>query len=117
MRFTKGCDGYLASMTTANISPGPGRPARRVSAETKPSSRTSELVAYIVIVVGIFIASAAVGGHSATAHSPAQADPFTALDAWRLVTFLTIGYLVSRGLAKSGTRAFYDEYDGVTRNL
>ena len=31
-------------------------------------------------------------------------DPFGALDALQYVTFLAIGYMVARGLAKSGSR-------------
>ena len=34
---------------------------------------------------------------------------FGAQEAWFLVTLLTIGYLVSRGLAKSGSRDFYSD--------
>jgi hypothetical protein len=36
-------------------------------------------------------------------------DAFGAQDAWLYVTLRTIGYLLSRGLAKSGSREFYDE--------
>jgi hypothetical protein len=32
-------------------------------------------------------------------------DPFSAQDALRYITYLTIGYMVARGLAKSGTRS------------
>ena len=31
-------------------------------------------------------------------------DYFTAFDAWRLIAFLTIGYMIARGLAKAGSR-------------
>ena len=37
-----------------------------------------------------------------------NADPFGATTAARFVVYLTIGYLVSRGLAKSGSREAYD---------
>jgi hypothetical protein len=36
------------------------------------------------------------------------ADPVSALDALRYITFPTIGYLVARGLAKSRSRDHYD---------
>jgi hypothetical protein len=36
-------------------------------------------------------------------------DYFTADDAWRYITALTIGYMVSRGLAKAGSREPYWE--------
>ena len=39
-------------------------------------------------------------------------DVFRADEAWRLATFLTIGYLISRGLAKSGSREPYWEDRG-----
>jgi hypothetical protein len=73
-------------------------PARRVSTETKSSYKTTELIAYVFGVVGVLIASAMV-----------DASDFGAQEAWFYVTLLTIGYMVSRGLAKSGSRDFYDD--------
>ena len=72
--------------------------ARRISTETKASFKTTELVAYVAAVLGVLIASAVV-----------DASDFGAQEAWFYVTLLTIGYLVSRGLAKSGSRDFYDD--------
>jgi hypothetical protein len=74
------------------------RPARRVSTETKSSYKTTELIAYVVAVIGVLIASATV-----------DVSDFGAQEAWFYVTLLTIGYMVSRGLAKSGSRDFYDD--------
>lgn len=74
------------------------RPERRVSTETKSSYKTTELIAYVVAVLGVLIASATV-----------DATDFGAQEAWFYVTLLTIGYMVSRGLAKSGSRDFYDD--------
>ncbi len=74
--------------------------ARRVSTETKASFKTTELIAYLVGVVGVLVASALV-----------DASDFGAQEAWFYVTQLTIGYMVSRGLAKSGAREYYDEGD------
>jgi hypothetical protein len=71
---------------------------RRISTETKASFKTTELVAYVAAVLGVLIASAVV-----------DASDFGAQEAWFYVTLLTIGYLVSRGLAKSGSRDFYDD--------
>jgi len=34
---------------------------------------------------------------------------FGAQEAWFCVTLLTIGYMVSRGLAKSGSREYFDD--------
>jgi hypothetical protein len=77
------------------------RPARRAGDETKPSWKTTELAIYLVAVIGVLIASQAVGDGAADNGG----DYFAADKAWWYITLLTIGYLVSRGLAKSGTRA------------
>ncbi|MFP5220121.1 MAG: hypothetical protein ACLGIG_10370 [Actinomycetes bacterium] len=84
----------------------PGNRDRRVSTETKASVKTSELIAYVLAVLGVLIASAVVSsGDSGTD----EGDPFTADKAWLYITILTVGYLLSRGLAKSGSRDFYDD--------
>lgn len=75
-----------------------GHPARRVSTETKASFKTTELIAYVFGVLGVLIASAVV-----------DVSDFGAQEAWFYVTLLTIGYMVSRGLAKSGSRDFDDD--------
>lgn len=82
--------------TTANV-----RDERRISSETKPSFKTTELIAYVVAVLGVLIASAVT-----------DASDFGAQEAWRYITYLTIGYMIARGLAKSGARNFFDENDG-----
>lgn len=74
---------------------------RRVSTETKSSYRTTELIAYVVVAVAVLIASAVTDN-----------SDFGTQEAWFYLTLLTIGYMVSRGLAKSGSRDFYD---GTTR--
>jgi hypothetical protein len=74
-------------------------PARRISTETKASFKTTELIAYVATVLGVLIASAIV-----------DVRDFGPQEAWFYVTLLTIGYMVSRGLAKSGSRDFYDDY-------
>ena len=71
---------------------------RRISTETKASFKTTELIAYVAAVLGVLIASAVV-----------DTSDFGAQEAWFYITLLTIGYLVSRGLAKSGSRDFYDD--------
>jgi hypothetical protein len=50
----------------------------------------------------VLVASAAVS----TTH--AHVDYFRADKAWFYIVLLTIGYLVSRGLAKSGSREHYN---------
>ncbi len=66
--------------------------------ETKASFKTTELIAYVGAVIGVLVAAAMV-----------DASDFGAQEAWFYVTLLTIGYMVSRGLAKSGSRDFYDD--------
>jgi hypothetical protein len=80
---------------------------RRLSTETKAAFKTTEFVAYVAAVVGVLVAAAIV-----------DATDFGSQDAWFFVTLLTIGYMVSRGLAKSGSRDFYDSeqdnYDDIS---
>lgn len=76
-------------------------PVRR-STETKASFKTTELLVYVAAVVGVLIASYLVKTTSA------HPDYFRADRAWFFIVLLTIGYLVSRGLAKSGSRESYD---------
>jgi hypothetical protein len=64
-------------------------PTRRLSTET-------ELIAYVAAVIGVLAAAQI-------------SEDFGAQDAWFYVSLLTIGYMVSRGLAKSGSRDFYDD--------
>ena len=77
------------------------RSARRLVTETKASFKTTEFMAYVAIVVGVLIAAAVV--------DQADAGGLGAKQAWLYVTILTVGYMVSRGLAKSGSREPFDE--------
>ncbi len=80
-------------------------PPRRLSTETKAAFKTTEFIAYLAVLAGILIAGAlSKAGHHGAAH-----DPFRADRVWLYVTILTIGYMVSRGLAKAGSRQPYDE--------
>jgi hypothetical protein len=75
-------------------------PVRR-STETKSAFKTTELIAYVAAVAGVLIAALIVD----------NSDPGSlgARQAWLYVTILTVGYMVSRGLAKSGSRDPYTE--------
>jgi hypothetical protein len=86
--------------------------AQRLSTETKHSSRTSELFAFVAVVLGILIAAAVIKGGDTNG-----TDAFIAKDAWLYVSIVTAGYLVSRGLAKSGSRDPYTAHadDGRDR--
>jgi len=70
---------------------------RRHARETKPSFKTTELIVYLLSVLGALIASWVVDVND-------DGQRFSAYQGWFLVTLLTIGYLISRGLAKSGSR-------------
>ena len=78
-----------------------GAPRTRVSrrvGETKAFFKTTEFVVFIVATVGVLLASylvQATDGHN---------DYFQADKAWLYVVILSVGYMVSRGLAKSGSR-------------
>ena len=75
--------------------------AERFSTETKEASKTTELIAYVAAVVGVAI----------TAFTVDDSPDFGAERAWLYITILTVGYMVSRGLAKAGSTEPYDEYD------
>ena len=77
------------------------RPARRLATETKASFKTTEFFAFLAVVAGVLIAAAVV--------DQADAGGLGARQGWLYVTILTVGYMVSRGLAKSGSRQPYDE--------
>jgi hypothetical protein len=49
---------------------------------------------------------------SAASAGDGHEDYFRADRAWWYIVLLTIGYMVSRGLAKSGSRNAHDAYDG-----
>ncbi len=71
---------------------------RRLTTETKSAFKTTEFFVYVAAVVGVLLASLLVGTNEN------HADYFRADRAWFYVVLLTIGYLGSRGLAKSGSR-------------
>ena len=72
------------------------RPRRVYPIETKPFFLTSEFVGAVLVIAGIAITAAA-------------SDAFGAWRAWILISAVTVGYLVSRGIAKSGTRSHADD--------
>ncbi|GAB2973783.1 hypothetical protein [Frigoribacterium salinisoli] len=80
----------------------------RLSTETKASFKTTELIAYVLILIGMFIAAAVTDNGD-------DGQGFGADQVWLYATILTVGYMVSRGLAKSGSREFYDDEDHVAR--
>ena len=76
-------------------------PRRRLTTETKSAFKTTELVVFVLSVDGVLIAAA-------VTDIGEDGQGFGAKSAWLYVSLLTIGYLVSRGLAKSGSRHHED---------
>ena len=66
-------------------------PRSRGLDETKWAMKTTEMMAYVATVVAVLLAAKI-------------DDSLDGRGAWQLVTALTVGYLISRGLAKSGSR-------------
>jgi hypothetical protein len=80
----------------------PASPSRvRRADETKPAFKTTEFIAYVAILVGVFVAGLVIKG--------GDTDEFKAPVVWLYAVILTFGYLVSRGIAKSGSRHRYDD--------
>jgi hypothetical protein len=77
-------------MTTDDARTQTSRPRVTRHEETKASFLTTEFWAMIGVIAAILIAAQ-------------QADNFDAPRAWTLVAAVAIGYMVSRGLAKSGS--------------
>jgi hypothetical protein len=77
--------------------------AVRLSTETKASYKTTEFVAYLVVLVGILVAGNSIEGKDG------GADYFAGDKVWLYATILTVGYMVSRGLAKAGSREPYTD--------
>jgi hypothetical protein len=76
---------------------------RRLSTETKAAFKTTEFFSYLAVLAGILIAGAVVDSSDAGGYGARQ--------VWLYATILTVGYMVSRGLAKSGSREPYDTDD------
>jgi hypothetical protein len=75
----------------------------RISTETKASFKTTEFFAYLAVLAGILIAGVVVGDDGDAG--------FGAQKVWLYATILTVGYMVSRGLAKAGSREPYWDRD------
>ena len=68
------------------------RPRRQFPIETKPFFLTSEFAGAVLAILGIAITAA-------------SSDSFGAWRAWILITAVVVGYMLARGIAKSGTRS------------
>lgn len=78
--------------TTTNTDVNTARGNRRLTTETRPAAKTTELMAYVAAVLAVALTALLVGdgGDGGT-------DPFSAEQALRYITFLTIGYMIARG--------------------
>jgi hypothetical protein len=76
----------------------PTRVITRRGGETKAFYKTTEFMVFIVATVGVLLASYLVQA------TDGRGDYFLADKAWLYVVILSVGYMVSRGLAKSGSR-------------
>jgi hypothetical protein len=74
---------------------------RRLVTETKAAFKTTEFFAFLAMTVGVLIAAAVV--------DESNAGGMGAKQAWLYVTILTVGYMLSRGLAKAGSSQPYDD--------
>ena len=76
--------------------------ARRLSTETKAAFKTTEFFAYLATAAAILIAGLQIEGEGGP-------DVLNAGNVWLYITILTLGYMLSRGIAKSGSREPYWE--------
>jgi hypothetical protein len=95
--------GYLVSRGLAKALKGGG--------EIKPFFMTTEFWVFAVALIGLFVTGLATSGQHFGELACAYLAPSTQCDTldgdrvWYYATLLGIGYLVSRGLAKSGAGA------------
>lgn len=89
--------------TGSTVAGGHRGSGRRLATETKAAYKTTEFIAYLAVVAGILISAATITGGGD------HADLFKASQAWLYISIVTLGYLLSRGIAKSGSKQPYDE--------
>ena len=73
-------------------------------AETKASTKTTEFYAMIAVIAGILIACWWIGRNDGV-------DAFKAERAWLSGSIVASAYMVSRGLAKSGSHDIHGDND------
>jgi hypothetical protein len=77
------------------------RATRRLATETKQAFKTTEFWAMVALIVAVLIA-----GNSIES-AEGGPDVFAADKVWLYITILGSAYMISRGLAKSGSREPY----------
>jgi hypothetical protein len=100
-------DATTPGARTGVRSDGFGKTARRRATETKQSIKTSEFWAFVAVVLAILVSAMLIkGGDSG------GTDEFIARQAWLYVAIVTGAYMISRGLAKSGSQDPYTDDAG-----
>jgi len=91
-----------STTTTPRYTAGAKAPRRTTEAkETKSAFKTTELIVFVLSVLGVLIAAAVTDNGD-------DGQGFGARSAWLYVTLLSLGYMISRGLAKAGSRERHD---------
>ena len=97
--------------TAANNRPARSGALRRLATETKAAFKTTEFYAFLAVLAGLLVAGNTVEGKDG------GADYFAADKVWLYITLLTVGYMISRGLAKAGSRdPYWDEHGDRNAN-
>src|SRR4051794_35196303 len=78
---------------------------RRLATETKEAFKTWEVYSYLMGMAGILI------GGRVTETESGHADRLVTDQVWPSATIFTVGYMISRGFAKSGSREPYTPDD------
>jgi hypothetical protein len=82
---------HTAAPRTAEV-----RGVRPHTDETKAAFKTTEFIAFVAMLAGVFIAGLVITG--------GDTDEFKSPTVWLYAVILTFGYMLSRGIAKSGSR-------------
>ena len=93
----------MTTTSAQNDAYGLDQPRRRLTTETKGALKTTEFFACVAMVLAVVVTANVYDGSEGS-----DADPFGATTAMRYVVYLTIGYMVARGIAKSGSRERYN---------
>lgn len=98
---------YIVSRGIAKSQRGRGR-----GHETKDSYKTTEFWVFVAALVGLLFAGAVSDGQGV-----GEADTLEGTRVWLYATILGGGYMVSRGLAKSGAGARADDRGDGSRSV
>ena len=82
--------------------PAPVDRVERLKTETKSAFKTTEFFAMVGVIAGILVAAALIKGGATSG-----GDGFIAKQAWLYVAIVASAYIISRGLAKSGSSEPY----------